>query len=62
MPVRTLPVGAGASITANQLAGSNQDIPVTLAKLSRLTRAGSGVFWITVRGGQIVQVAEQWSP
>ena len=60
--LRTLPVGAGASVTANQLAGSNQDIPVTLAKLSSLTRAGSGVFWITVRGGQIVQVAEQWSP
>jgi hypothetical protein len=60
--LRTLPVGAGANITANQLAGSNQDIPVTLAKLSSLTRAGSGVFWITVRGGQIVQVAEQWSP
>ena len=60
--LRTLPVGAGASITANQLAGSNQSIPVTLAKLSSLTRAGSGVFWITVRDGQIVQVAEQWLP
>ena len=60
--LRTLPVGAGATITANQLAGSNQDIPVTLSKLSSLTRAGSGVFWITVRGGQIVQVAQQWSP
>ena len=60
--LRTLPVRANAAITANQLAGSNQDIPVTLAKLSSLTRAGSGVFWITVRGGQIVQVAEQWSP
>ena len=60
--LRTLPVGAGATITANQLAGSNQDIPVTLSKLSSLTRAGSGVFWITVSGGQIVQVAQQWSP
>jgi hypothetical protein len=60
--LRTLPVGAGATITANQLAGSNQDIPMTLSKLSSLTRAGSGVFWITVRGGQIVQVAQQWSP
>jgi hypothetical protein len=60
--LRTLPVGAGATITANQLAGSNQDVPVTLSKLSSLTRAGSGVFWITVRGGQIVQVAQQWSP
>jgi hypothetical protein len=35
---------------------------VTLAKLSNLTRAGSGVFWLTVRDGQIVQVAQQWSP
>jgi hypothetical protein len=60
--LRTLPVGAGASVTANQLAGSNQDIPVSLAKLSSLTRAGSGVFWITVRGDHIVRVAEQWSP
>ena len=60
--LRTLPVGAGASISANQLAGSNQDIPVSLAKLSSLTRAGSGVFWITVRGDHIVQVAQQWSP
>jgi hypothetical protein len=54
--------GAGANLTANQLAGSNQDIPVSLARLANLTRAGSGVFWITVRGGQIIQVAEQWSP
>ena len=60
--LRTLPVGAGASITANQLAGSNEDIPVSLSRLASLTRAGSGVFWITVRGGQIVQVSEQWSP
>jgi len=60
--LRTLPVGAGADITANQLAGSNQDIPVSLARLANLTRHGSGVFWITVRSGQIVQVAEQWSP
>jgi hypothetical protein len=60
--LRTLPVDAGADLTANQLAGSNQDIPVSLARLASLTRAGSGLFWITVRGGQIVQVAEQWSP
>jgi Flp pilus assembly protein CpaB len=60
--LRTLPVGAGANITANQLAGSNQDIPVSLARLASLTRQGSGVFWLTVRNGEIVQVAEQWSP
>ena len=25
-------------------------------------RAGSGMFWITVRGDQVVQIGEQWSP
>ena len=60
--LRTLPVGVGADITANQLAGSNQDIPVSLARLSSLTRAGSGMFWITVRGDQVVRISQQWSP
>jgi hypothetical protein len=60
--LRTLPVGADAVITANQLAGSNQNVPVSLGRLASLTRAGSGVFWLTVRGGQIVQIGEQWSP
>ena len=60
--LRTLPVGANAAITANQLAGSNENVPVSLGRLASLTRAGSGVFWITVRDGQIVQIGEQWSP
>ena len=60
--LRTLPVRADATITANQLAGSNQNIPVSLARLATLTRAGSGVFWITVRGDQVVRIGEQWSP
>jgi hypothetical protein len=60
--LRTLPVGAAAVITANQLAGSNENVPVSLGRLASLTRAGSGVFWLTVRGGQIVQIGEQWSP
>jgi len=60
--LRTLPVGADAAITANQLAGSNENVPVSLGRLATLTRAGSGVFWITVRSGQIVQIGEQWSP
>jgi hypothetical protein len=60
--LRTLPVRSDADVTANQLAGSNQDIPVSLARLASLTRARSGVFWITVRGDQIVQISEQWSP
>jgi hypothetical protein len=60
--LRTLPVGADAIITANQLADSNENVPVSLGRLASLTRAGSGVFWLTVRGGQIVQIGEQWSP
>jgi hypothetical protein len=60
--LRTLPVRADAAITANQLAGSNQDIPVSLARLATLTRAGSGMFWITVRGDQVVRISQQWSP
>jgi hypothetical protein len=60
--LRTLPVWADANITANQLAGSNENVPVSLAKLASLTRAGSGVFWITVRGDQIRQITQQWSP
>jgi hypothetical protein len=60
--LRTLPVRAGTTITANQLAGSNQDIPVSLARLATLTRAGGGMFWITVRGDQVVQISQQWLP
>jgi hypothetical protein len=60
--LRTLPVRADAAITANQVAGSNQNIPVSLARLATLTRAGGGVFWITVRGDQVVRISEQWSP
>ena len=60
--LRTLPVRTDAAITANQLAGSNQNIPVSLARLATLTRAGGGVFWITVRGDQVVRISEQWSP
>jgi hypothetical protein len=54
-------VATDAAITANQLAGSNEKAPVSLARLGSLTRAGGGVFSITVRGGDIGQIGEQWS-
>jgi hypothetical protein len=60
--LRTLPVRADATITANQIAGSNQDVPVTLAKLATLTREHSPVFWITVRHDQVLKIGEQWVP
>jgi len=60
--LRTLAVRADAAITANQIAGSNQDVPVTLAKLATLTREHSPVFWITVRHDQVLKIGEQWVP
>jgi hypothetical protein len=60
--LRTLPVGAAATITANQVAGSNQDVPVSLARLATLTRLYGPTFWITVRHDQVVTISEQWVP
>jgi nucleoid-associated protein YgaU len=60
--LRTLPVRAGATITVNQVAGSNQNVPVTLARLAALTRTYSPTFWITVRHDQVVMISEQWVP
>jgi hypothetical protein len=62
--LRTLPVLAAATITVNQLTGSNQAVPVSLAKLSTwFPRTGPGpMFWITVRDGHVSQISEQWVP
>jgi hypothetical protein len=60
--LRTLSVQADATITANQIAGSNQNLPVSLARLATLTHEHSPVFWITVRHDQIVKIGEQWVP
>jgi len=60
--LRTLSVQADATITANQIAGSNQNLPVSLDRLATLTHEHSPVFWITVRHDQIVKIGEQWVP
>jgi nucleoid-associated protein YgaU len=62
--LRTLPVLAAATITVNQLTGSNHAVPVSLAKLSTwFPRTGPGpMFWITVRDGHVSQITEQWVP
>jgi hypothetical protein len=60
--LRTLPVGADATVTANQVAGSNKDVPVTLTRLAALTQKQRAVFWITVRQDQVVKISEQWVP
>jgi hypothetical protein len=60
--LRTLPVAADATITANGLLATQTDTPVTLTKLASLTRSYSPVFRITVRNGQVVKIAEVWLP
>ena len=63
--LRTLPVGADAIITVNSLGfGSQADHPVTLGRLATLTRPHDHwpPFWITVRHGQVVKIAQQWVP
>ena len=60
--LRTLPVRADATITANQVAGSNQDVLVSLAKLATFTQDRSPVFWITVEQGQVTKIAQQFQP
>jgi hypothetical protein len=61
--LRTLPVRAGAAITVldNNLAPVKE--PVSLATLADvLPRQGSMPFWVTVRHGQVVRIAEQYIP
>jgi hypothetical protein len=63
--LRTLPVRADASITVNSLSfGSQTDHPVSLARLAILTHSSDEwpPFWITVREGQVVKIAQQWVP
>ena len=62
--LRTLRVRADATITVNTLGFGNQaDHPISLAGLATLVRAEDWPpFWITVRHGQVVKIAEQWVP
>jgi hypothetical protein len=60
--LRTLWVRNDAAVTVNGLLGTQQAVPVALAKLATLTRTYSPVFWVTVRHDQVVRIAEQWSP
>jgi hypothetical protein len=60
--LRTLPLRADTTITVNGLLSTQENTPVSLAKLATLTRTYSPVFWITVRHDQVVKIAEQWTP
>jgi hypothetical protein len=64
--LRTLPVAADATITVNTLAGetsgnSAKDETVSLEQLAGYNLAGH-LFWLTVDGGTITRIAEQFLP
>ncbi len=66
--LRTLPVRSDATITCNTLTSgytgsATKVVPVPLYRLAIvLPRGGAGPFWITVRHGQVVKIAEQYVP
>jgi hypothetical protein len=61
--LRTLPVLAGATITVLDDDYAPLHEPVSLVKLAAvMPRQGSMPFWITVRDGQVVKIAEQFVP
>ena len=61
--LRTLPVLGGATITVLDDDYAPLHEPVSLAKLAAvMPRQGSMPFWITVRDGQVVKIAEQFVP
>jgi hypothetical protein len=66
--LRTLPVAPDAPITVNVLAAqstgsSTKDVSVTLAELAGyFPNSGTPPFWITVDGGQVTKMAQQFLP
>jgi hypothetical protein len=64
--LRTLPIAADATITVNTLAGetsgdSAKDVSVTLTQLAGYSLTNH-LFWVTVDGGSITKIAEQFLP
>lgn len=66
--LRTLPVEAGAPITVNVLASqetgsATKNVSVDLDKLaSYFPNSGTPPFWITVAGGQVTRMEQQYLP
>jgi len=66
--LRTLHVRADATITCNTLTAgytgsATKNVRVPLDRLAIvLPQGGGGLFWITVRHGQVVRIAEQYVP
>jgi hypothetical protein len=65
--LRTLPVTADAPITANTLTAQSsgsatKNVPLTLDQLAGYFPANADPFWITVAGGQVTRMAQQYLP
>ena len=67
--LRTLPVAPGAPITVNDLAAlesgsATKNVPKTLAQLAGYPRPAlaDSVFWVTLNGGQVTKISEQYLP
>jgi hypothetical protein len=66
--LRTLPVAADAPITANTLTAQSsgsatKNVPLTLDELAGYFPASDAdPFWITVDGGQVTRIAQQYLP
>ena len=68
LPVEGSACAKAATITCNTLTSgytgsATKVVPVPLYRLAIvLPRGGAGPFWITVRHGQVVKIAEQYVP
>jgi hypothetical protein len=65
--VRTLAVAPDAPITVNvhgaaESGSATKDIAKTLPELAAIGDLHAGVFWVTVHGGQVTRIAEQYLP
>jgi hypothetical protein len=65
--LRTLLVATDAPITVNvhgaaESGNATKDIAKTLPELAALGRLDDGVFWVTVSGGRVTRIMEQYLP
>jgi hypothetical protein len=65
--LRTLSVATDAPITVNvhgaaESGSATKDIAKTLPELAALGHLDDGVFWVTLTGGRITRIAEQYLP
>jgi hypothetical protein len=65
--LRVLPIAPGAVVTVNTLASAQtgnatKDVPWTLAQLAGSDQLSGAVFWLSLDGGQVTRIAEQYLP